>query len=264
MSTDEKSLEQVLWDSANVMRQTMGAADYMNYALGLIFYKHLSDKTLEAAANALVDAGEVEAQDVATEEARQGVYKKYYDAEEFHEDLLETMNMDYEIKPDFTFAALMDSIRKQTFQLENLNQAFRDIEQSNPDLLGHLFDDVDLYSTKLGSTPQKRNDMIAQVMTALAPLNLDSHSGDVLGDAYEYLIGTFASDMGQKAGEFYTPPIGFPAADPHCDLGPGSQKGLQRLRPGHGVRVPAAERASLYPGCGFHCLLWTGNQNLHL
>lgn len=205
MSTDEKSLEQVLWDSANVMRQTMGAADYMNYALGLIFYKHLSDKTLEAAANALVDAGKVEAQDVATEEARQGVYKKYYDAEEFHEDLLETMNMDYEIKPDFTFAALMDSIRKQTFQLENLNQAFRDIEQSNPDLLGHLFDDVDLYSTKLGSTPQKRNDMIAQVMTALALLNLDSHSGDVLGDAYEYLIGTFASDMGQKAGEFYTP-----------------------------------------------------------
>lgn len=48
---------------------------------------------------------------------------------------------------------------------------------------------MDLYSTKLGSTPQKRNDMIAQVMTALAPLNLDSHSGDVLGDAYEYLSG---------------------------------------------------------------------------
>lgn len=205
MSTDEKSLEQVLWDSANVMRQTMGAADYMNYALGLIFYKHLSDKTLEAAADALVDSGELEEEAVTTEEARQAVYKKYYEDEEFHDDLLETMNMDYEIKPDFTFTALMDSIRKQQFQLENLNQAFRDIEQSNSDLLGHLFDDVDLYSTKLGSTPQKRNDMIAQVMTALAPLNLDSHSGDVLGDAYEYLIGTFASDMGQKAGEFYTP-----------------------------------------------------------
>ena len=43
----EKSLEQVLWDSANVMRQTMGAADYMDYALGIIFYKHLSDKVLE-------------------------------------------------------------------------------------------------------------------------------------------------------------------------------------------------------------------------
>lgn len=42
-------------------------------------------------------------------------------------------------------------------------------------------------------------------MKALAPLNLDSHSGDILGDAYEYLISNFASDMGQKAGEFYTP-----------------------------------------------------------
>lgn len=135
MSTDEKSLEQVLWDSANVMRQTMGAADYMNYALGLIFYKHLSDKTLEAAADALVDSGELEEEAVTTEEARQAVYKKYYEDEEFHDDLLETMNMDYEIKPDFTFTALMDSIRKQQFQLENLNQAFRDIEQSNSDLL---------------------------------------------------------------------------------------------------------------------------------
>lgn len=37
MTNEEKNLEQVLWDSANVMRQTMGAADYMDYALGLIF-----------------------------------------------------------------------------------------------------------------------------------------------------------------------------------------------------------------------------------
>ena len=37
MSTENKNLEQVLWDSANVMRQTMGAADYMDYALGLSF-----------------------------------------------------------------------------------------------------------------------------------------------------------------------------------------------------------------------------------
>lgn len=64
---------------------------------------------------------------------------------------------------------------------------------------------MDLHSTKLGSTPQKRNEVIAAVMEALAPLNLDSHSGDVLGDAYEYLISNFASDMGQKAGGSYTP-----------------------------------------------------------
>ena len=60
MNTEEKKLEQILWDSANVMRQTMGAADYMDYALGLIFYKHISDKALEMAAKTLVDAGMLE------------------------------------------------------------------------------------------------------------------------------------------------------------------------------------------------------------
>lgn len=201
----EKNLEQVLWDSANVMRQTMGAADYMDYALGLIFYKHLSDKVLESAARTLVDAGEVEESEVGTEKERQAAYQKYYQDEDYRDDLLASMDMDYTIAPAFTFTALMDEVRAQTFQLEHLDQAFRDIEQSNAELLGHLFDGVDLHSTKLGPTPQKRNALIADVMGALASLNLDSHSGDLLGDAYEYMLGNFASDMGQKAGEFYTP-----------------------------------------------------------
>lgn len=205
MNNEEKNLEQVLWDSANVMRQTMGAADYMDYVLGLIFYKHLSDKTLETAAQALTEAGEIDESEVATEEQRQEAYTKYYDDPDSQEYLLASMDMDYTIKPDFTFTAFLKEIKDKTFQLEHLEQAFRDLEQSNADLLGHLFDDVDLHSNKLGPTPQKQNDLIADVMQALAPLNLDSHSGDVLGDAYEYLIGNFASDMGQKAGEFYTP-----------------------------------------------------------
>lgn len=205
MENENKSLEQVLWDSANVMRQTMGAADYMSYALGLIFYKHLSDKTLESSAKVLVDSGEVDGSVVETESQRQEVYKKFYEDKTFHDDLLNSMDMDYEIKPNFTFTALVDEIKDKKFQLEHLQQGFSDLEQSNPELLGHLFDDVDLHSTKLGSTPQKQNEMISGVMKALSPLNLDSHSVDILGNAYEYLIGNFASDMGQKAGEFYTP-----------------------------------------------------------
>ena len=148
---------------------------------------------------------EIDESEVATEEQRQEAYTKYYDDPDSQEYLLASMDMDYTIKPDFTFTAFLKEIKDKTFQLEHLEQAFRDLEQSNADLLGHLFDDVDLHSNKLGPTPQKQNDLIADVMQALAPLNLDSHSGDVLGDAYEYLIGNFASDMGQKAGEFYTP-----------------------------------------------------------
>lgn len=148
MNNEEKNLEQVLWDSANVMRQTMGAADYMDYALGLIFYKHLSDKTLETAAQALTEAGEIDESEVATEEQRQEAYTKYYDDPDFQEDLLASMDMDYTIKPDFTFTAFLKEIKDKTFQLEHLEQAFRDLEQSNADLLGHLFDDVDLHSNK--------------------------------------------------------------------------------------------------------------------
>lgn len=117
MENENKSLEQVLWDSANVMRQTMGAADYMNYALGLIFYKHLSDKTLESSAKVLVDSGEVDGSVVETESQRQEVYKKFYEDKTFHDDLLNSMDMDYEIKPNFTFTALVDEIKDKKFQL---------------------------------------------------------------------------------------------------------------------------------------------------
>lgn len=205
MNTEEKKLEQILWDSANVMRQTMGAADYMDYALGLIFYKHLSDKTLEAAARVLVDAGMREESEVASEEQQQEAYAKYYNDPDTRGDLKIGMSLDYTIKPEFTFTAFLKDIADKKFQLGDLEQALRDLEQSNANLLENLFHDVDLHSKKLGPTPQKQNDMIAGVMKALAPLNLDSHSEDILGDAYEYLISNFASDMGKKAGEFYTP-----------------------------------------------------------
>ncbi|MDE7479681.1 SAM-dependent methyltransferase, partial [Streptococcus agalactiae] len=62
-----------------------------------------------------------------------------------------------------------------------------------------------LYSKKLGSTPQKQNQTIANVMKTLNEIDFESVDGDTLGDAYEYLIGEFASESGKKAGEFYTP-----------------------------------------------------------
>src|SRR5699024_10038483 len=72
------------------------------------------------------------------------------------------------------------------------------------EIFENMFEDVDLYSKKLGSTPQKQNESISEVMKELSNLDI-AHEGDVLGDAYEYLIGQFASTSGKKAGEFYTP-----------------------------------------------------------
>lgn len=71
----------------------------------------------------------------------------------------------------------------------------------------HLFEDLDLTSTKLGRTEQAKNDLIARVLVHLDAIDfrLNDSNADVLGDAYEYLIGQFASGAGRKAGEFYTP-----------------------------------------------------------
>jgi type I restriction enzyme M protein len=70
-----------------------------------------------------------------------------------------------------------------------------------------LFEDLDLGSSKLGKTENQKNELIAKVLVHLDQIDfrLDDTEADVLGDAYEYLIGQFASGAGKKAGEFYTP-----------------------------------------------------------
>ncbi len=194
-----KSLSQALWDSADVLRSKMDANEYKSYLLGMVFYKYLSDKmlffvaeTMEEGIDSLEDALEV--------------YRNYYEDAETHEDLVSVIKdeLNYIIKPNLTFTALLARVNENSFQLEYLAQGFRDIEQSD-ELYENLFEDIDLYSKKLGATPQKQNQTVAAIMKELAVLDVASHAGDMLGDAYEYLIGQFATDSGKKAGEFYTP-----------------------------------------------------------
>ena len=84
---------------------------------------------------------------------------------------------------------------------------FRSVSQSRYACFEHLFEDLDLTSTKLGRTEEAKNKLIAKVLYHLDNINfeLKNHDRDVLGDAYEYLIGQFAAGAGKKAGEFYTP-----------------------------------------------------------
>lgn len=86
------------------------------------------------------------------------------------------------------------------------------IEQStmgtaSEDDFDNLFEDLDLTSTKLGRTESAKNELISKVLYHLDQIDfhLENTELDVLGDAYEYLIGQFASGAGKKAGEFYTP-----------------------------------------------------------
>lgn len=196
---NSKSLYQALWNSADILRSKMDANEYKSYLLGLVFYKYLSDNMLRYVSVLL----EEETDDL---NQAQDLYVEAFKDTDIKEDLLYELKdeFSYTIAPALTFTAQVTAIHDGSFQLEDLVQGFRDIEQSSENF-ENLFEDIDLYSKKLGPTPQKQNKTIADVMKELEGLNMAGHAGDVLGDAYEYLIGQFASESGKKAGEFYTP-----------------------------------------------------------
>ena len=96
---------------------------------------------------------------------------------------------------------------------ETLEKVFRSIESSavgspsEHDLKG-LFDDLDVNSSKLGSTITKRNQKLVRLLDAIGDLPLGSfadNSIDLFGDAYEYLMQMYASQAGKSCGEYYTP-----------------------------------------------------------
>ena len=144
-----QELYQALWNSADILRSKMDANDYKSYLLGLIFYKFLSDKLLYSVAENLDE-------EVESLQQAQKLYEEAMADEDTKEDLVETLKDDlsYVISPELTFTALVNNVNNGTFQLESLSQGFRNMEQED-DTFENLFEDIDLYSKKLGATPQK-------------------------------------------------------------------------------------------------------------
>lgn len=193
-------LESKLWAIANELRGNMGADEFRDYALGLIFYKFLSEK-VEREANRELAADKIEFKDVMDDEEL---------LHDLREELLETLG--YFIEPKYLFKNLaIRAINKEVI-IEDLGNAFKAVEQStigfdSEDEFAGLFEDVDLTSSKLGKTVDQKNKLISEVIKHLNEIDFkfEDVNSDILGDAYEYLIGKFASSAGKKAGEFYTP-----------------------------------------------------------
>lgn len=207
MSEDQKRiLEQQLWNIANTLRGKMNADEFRDYILGFIFYKYLAEK-MEIYANAILKQDNIRFREIQ-EHTHEG--QEYIDA--VREEALETLG--YFLKPSELFSeiAKRGNSDSNTFILEDLQKILTNIQlstmgtQSEEDF-DNLFEDMDLNSTKLGKTPEARNALIAKVLVHLDEIDfkLEHTELDVLGDAYEYLIGQFASGAGKKAGEFYTP-----------------------------------------------------------
>ncbi len=201
----KKKLEQQLWNIANTLRGKMDADEFKDYILGFIFYKYLSEK-MESFANELLEEDEVLYTTLENNEDD----KEYLEA--IKEDSINELG--YFLNPWELFSAVASRGNGDTnnFILEDLSDILRHIEQStmgteSEDDFEHLFEDLDLTSTKLGRTEDAKNTLIVKILSHLDDIDfeLKNHDRDVLGDAYEYLIGKFASGAGKKAGECYTP-----------------------------------------------------------
>ncbi len=205
--THKAKLEQQLWNIANTLRGKMDADDFRDYILGFIFYKYLSEK-MYSYANNILKPDSIHYQDI-DETSAEG--QEYLEAIKH-----EALNaLGYFLKPSELFSELArrgNAEGKSKFILDDLTAVLNNIAQStmgtdSEEDFDHLFEDLDLTSSKLGKTENAKNELIVKVLSHLEEIDfrLEDTTTDVLGDAYEYLIGKFASGAGKKAGEFYTP-----------------------------------------------------------
>ena len=205
MPLTRQELESKLWQAADILRGQIDAADYKNYIFSALFLKRLSDR-FDEEVEAAVASGLP--RDVALTDVDEHEFFVPEDAR-WHTLAAASMNLG-----------------------EALNVASHAVEEANtPRLDGVLTGTNWNDESKLGS-PANRERIIRSLLNHFGELNLrddnlldgDGGSGNVLGDAYEYLIYKFADDAGKKGGEFYTPRAVVRLI-------------VQLLQPGEGMRI---------------------------
>jgi type I restriction enzyme M protein len=167
MSEDQKKqLEQQLWNIANTLRGKMNADEFRDYILGFIFYKYLAEK-MEIYANTILKTDKITYKSIK-ENTKQG--KEYIEA--IKEEALEKLG--YFLKPSELFSEVAkrgnsDIEEVNNFIIEDLQKILTNIQLStmgtdSEEDFDNLFEDMDLNSTKLGKTPEARNEIIAKVL----------------------------------------------------------------------------------------------------
>jgi len=173
---DLAHLKSHLWNCAEILRgSAVDRTDWKGYILPLLFFKRICDvydeETAEAA-ELFGDADPVDFPEVHRFTIPEGAHWR---------DVRET--------PANVGAAL--------------SHAMREIELANPDTLYRVFGTADW-----GNREMLTDEILKDLIEALSEISLGNKavSSDILGDAYEYLIGKFADiTRRKKAGEFYTP-----------------------------------------------------------
>ncbi|ECB9774882.1 type I restriction-modification system subunit M [Listeria monocytogenes] len=205
MITSEE-IKRRLWDGANELRGSMDASRYKDYMLGLMFYKFLSDKTLETY-KSIAGKGQLSEAELVEEYVKDRAY---------HGENLDKMIqsvLGYFVLPEHLYQTWLKDIAIGEFEVQKVIDSLNNFERTiavsgDSDDFQGLFSSstIDLTDTALGSNLNERSKNIKALIELFQDLNMVAlQKSDVLGDAYEYLIGQFAMESGKKAGEFYTP-----------------------------------------------------------
>ena len=199
---ERAELHRVIWNIANELRGSVDGWDFKQYVLGMLFYRYISENLTDYLNKRMVEAGFADFDYVSMSDEG---------AEVAREEMVSTKG--FFILPSELFANVCRRADSDENLNETLEQAFRHIEQSavgaeSEDDFKGLFDDLDVNSKKLGDTVAKRNDKLVKLLYGVRDMNLGNYQDntiDAFGDAYEYLMGMYASNAGKSGGEYYTP-----------------------------------------------------------
>jgi len=199
---ERSELHRIIWNIANDLRGSVDGWDFKQYVLGMLFYRYISENL-----SAYINDGEYDAGDKSFNYA--GMTDKK--AKQARDGLVGEKG--FFILP----SELFENVRKRAAADANLNETlesvFKNIEasaqgtESEANFKG-LFDDIDVNSNKLGATVAKRNERLVKLMNGVADMKLGDYKDntiDAFGDAYEFLMGMYASNAGKSGGEYYTP-----------------------------------------------------------
>ena len=187
---ERAELHRTIWRIANDLRGSVDGWDFKSYVLGMLFYRFISENLTAYLNEQERRAGDAsfDYADLPDGDAEQGR----------HEVVAEK---GFYILPGDLFVNVRQRARHDENLNETLSRVFRSIESSavgsaSEDDLKGLFDDLDVNSSKLGPTVARRNEKLVKLLDAIGDLQLGTFADntiDAFGDAYEYLMGMYAS-----------------------------------------------------------------------
>ena len=204
--TIQQQLGKTLWGIADKLRGAMNADDFRDYMLSFLFLRYLSDNYEAVATKELGSDYPRLKEDDKCPPLSLWYKTNKKDVSEFERQMRRKVH--YVIAPQYLWSNIIDLARRQSEELLNtLRNGFKYIENESFESTFHgLFSEINLDSEKLGKNYSDRNAKLCTVINKIAEgIAGFSTDVDILGDAYEYLIGQFAAGSGKKAGEFYTP-----------------------------------------------------------